>query len=312
MKKQAAFAKQGTFLKGALHVHTTRSDGSGTPEQVLSLYASKGYDFVALTDHRNYNYANFGNAPLTIVPGMEMDAGLPGPGIHCHHIVSIGPSKADGNGFDQDQRFDSYRYEDPAEGQKMLDWLHENNNMTIYCHPEWSGTPACEFDMLNGNFAMEVWNSGCAIEDNLDTNAAYWDDLLANGKKIWGVATDDGHPMYQHGNGWVRVNAKNDLNSILAALNNGEFYASCGPEIYDFWVDKGIAHVECSPCVSAGFRHLRVPYRFKTAKEGEIITSYEVKLRRSSPNEYIRAVVMDAQGRRAWSNPIFLDDSDFE
>ena len=153
MKKQAAFAKQGTFLKGALHVHTTRSDGSGTPEQVLSLYASKGYDFVALTDHRNYNYANFGNAPLTIVPGMEMDAGLPGPGIHCHHIVSIGPSKADGNGFDQDQRFDSWKLTCPEDSQPMLDKLHADKNMTIYCHPEWSSTPARYFDKLKGNFA---------------------------------------------------------------------------------------------------------------------------------------------------------------
>ncbi len=311
MKRQAAFTGNSRLLKGVLHVHTTRSDGKGTPEEVLSLYAAKGYDFVSLTDHRNYNYTNFGNAPLTLIPGMEMDAYLPGEATHVHHIVSIGPAKADGNGFDQDQRFDRGSYDDPAEGQKMLDWLHENNNMTIYCHPQWSGTPAREFEMLKGNFAMEIWNSVCAIEYGLDTNAAYWDELLAKGIKIWGVANDDTHQLYQLGNGWIRVNAENNIPSIFSALNDGAFYSSCGPEIYDFYVDHGIAHVECSPCVSVGFRHLRVPYRFKTAKEGEIITSCETKLRRSSPNEYIRAVVTDAQGRRAWTNPIFLDEEDW-
>ena len=36
MKRQAAFAKNGNkMLKGALHCHTTRSDGQGTPEEVF-------------------------------------------------------------------------------------------------------------------------------------------------------------------------------------------------------------------------------------------------------------------------------------
>jgi hypothetical protein len=38
-------------LKGALHTHTTKSDGKLPPEEVLAVHASLGYDFVALTDH---------------------------------------------------------------------------------------------------------------------------------------------------------------------------------------------------------------------------------------------------------------------
>lgn len=38
-------------LKGALHTHSTCSDGELTPEQVVEVYEKLGFDFVALTDH---------------------------------------------------------------------------------------------------------------------------------------------------------------------------------------------------------------------------------------------------------------------
>jgi len=303
MIRQAAFINAERHLKGGLHCHTTRSDGRGTPAEVMQLHKENGYDFLAITDHRIYNYENFApETGITIIPGMEMDRNLPGPGIHCHHIVTIGPEKKDGNGFEQDQRFPSANITTQAECQEMLDMLHANNNMTIYCHPEWSGVTAREFEDLTGNFAMEIWNSGCVIEDGVDTNAAYWDELLAQGKRIWGVATDDGHQMYQHCKGWVMVNSENNVASILEALKNGAFYSSCGPEIYDFYVEDGVAHIKCSPVKTIQFVHLRVPYKLTKASEGGFVTEASINVWRT---EYIRAVVTDAEGRRAWTNPIF-------
>jgi hypothetical protein len=38
-------------LRGAMHVHTTNSDGSGTPEEVAAAAARAGLAFVVLTDH---------------------------------------------------------------------------------------------------------------------------------------------------------------------------------------------------------------------------------------------------------------------
>ena len=54
---QAAFEGGGPLLKGNLHCHTTRSDAISSPETVMRQYAAMGYDFLALTDHRIYNYA---------------------------------------------------------------------------------------------------------------------------------------------------------------------------------------------------------------------------------------------------------------
>lgn len=38
-------------LKGQLHVHTTFSDGSLTPQEAADLYARLGFDFIAFSDH---------------------------------------------------------------------------------------------------------------------------------------------------------------------------------------------------------------------------------------------------------------------
>lgn len=307
MLRQQAFNQTGNkMLKGALHCHTTRSDGSGTPEDVTRLHVQNGYDFLALTDHRIYNYAN--HAPeqdILIIPGTEMDAGLPEPGVHCYHTVWIGPSKENGNGFDQDQRFDPLNVTCQEEYQPVLDMAHENGNMTIYCHPEWSNTPSHEFERLKGNFAMEIWNSGCAIGCEQDMDAAYWDNLLRQGQKIWGVATDDGHAMHQHCLGWVRVNAERDLDSILAALKNGAFYSSTGPEIYDFYVENGKAVVKCSPANRVRWHYGFFPTQISRG-DGKLIETAEFHV----PGffTYIRASVVDAEGRMAWTNPIFLKD----
>lgn len=305
MLRQAAFGGEEKLLKGGLHCHTTRSDGRGTPEEVIRLHERNGYDFLALTDHRVYNYENFApDTNVLIIPGMEMDRTLPSTGgVHCFHTVCIGPARENGNGFAQDQRFESGCVADQFEFQPLLDYLHENGNMTIYCHPEWSNTPSGEYNQMRGHFAMEIWNSGCVIENELDTNAAGWDDLLSQGKRIFGVATDDGHAMDQHCKGWVNVRAQKNIDDILRALREGAFYASCGPEITDFTVEDGVAHVKCSPCQAIYFRASYMPTRIVRGEDG-LITEASFKVREDST--YIRATVMDEQGRRAWTNPIFL------
>lgn len=300
--RQAAFEGKNKMLRGNLHCHTTRSDGKGTPENVIRQFEYSGYDFLALTDHRYYNYENFAEGSnLLIIPGMEMDCRLPGPGIHCIHTVAIGPEKQDGNGYEQDQRLQSGVYECAADAQPMFDDIIANNNLAIFCHPNWSGNTSAEVQAVKGYSMIEVWNSGCAMTNHTDYAAPYWDELLLNDQHIWGVATDDGHPVKDHCHGWVRVNAEKNVASVLDALKRGAFYASTGPEIYDFFVEDGIATVMCSPCSEIRFRHFRVPYGVQS---GYDITGASQQVREGT--NYIRAEVVDDKGRVAWTNPIFL------
>lgn len=305
MKQQQAFAGCEKMLKGGLHCHTTRSDGIAEPDEVIRIHYAHGYDFLALTDHRYYNYKNFApDVPITIIPGMEFDNTFEyGKGFRCFHTVCIGPAKEDGNGFEQDQRLESGKAKNQEEYQPYLDDIHAKGNLTIYCHPQWSSTPARCFDKLEGDFAMEIWNSGCVIECDMDADAAYWDELLGQGKRIYGVATDDGHAKDQHCIGWVMVRAENNVNAILTALKEGRFYSSCGPEIYDFYVEDGKAVIACSPACKIRFHSDMHPTRITHSANGGL-TRAECSV---SGYKYVRAVVIDQNGKYAWTNPIFLD-----
>lgn len=306
MKRQEAFINQKKMLKGGLHCHTTRSDGKGDPADVIRLHKQNNYDFLALTDHKIYNYKNFAeDAPITIIPGTEYDnTFVRENGFRTFHTVFIGPDD-ETNGYKQDERLPRGEAENQEEFQKYLDEAHEKNNLTIYCHPQWSSTPTRYFDKLKGNFAFEVWNSGCAIEDDMDTdNGMYWDELLGMGIKIFGVATDDGHEMYQHCKGWVMVNAENNVKDILSSLEKGAFYSSCGPVIKDFYVDdENVVHIETSECERIIFQCDKHPSKMIEA-EGEPLTEAQADLK--DEYEYIRATVIDKEGRKAWTNPIFI------
>ena len=45
------------WYKGNTHMHTTISDGRLAPEDAIELYRAKGYDFLAITDHRIMSYS---------------------------------------------------------------------------------------------------------------------------------------------------------------------------------------------------------------------------------------------------------------
>ena len=305
MIRQAAFERPGTFLKGGMHCHTTRSDGLGDPADVIRMHYEHGYAFLALTDHNRFNRINYADVPMTILSGIERNMELPGwtrDRPHCVHIVGVGdPASTEGPAHDE--KIPEYgRYEDLAAAQGMIDQMHAWGLKTFYCHPEWSGTRYEEYRVLQGLFGMEVWNSGCAIENDQDTdNGHYWDEALDTGRRMWGVAVDDGHQMAHHCQGWVMVKAENNAPAILQALEDGAFYASCGPVIHDFYVENNRAYLDCSDAVSISFRTLRSPL-LKTV--GEHVTHAETGMHPGT--HYVRAVVTDAQGRRAWTNPIFM------
>lgn len=305
--QQAAFLKGKPFLKGALHCHTTRSDGRGTPEEVIRLHHENGYRFMALTDHNIINHINHcPDVPMTMLAGIERDMGLPGRAHdkpHCVHVVGLGVP-GDPAIPPQDTRPPhAGRGESGADAQPMIDDMHRWNMKTIYAHPEWSGTTYQDFGCLKGNMAMEIWNTGCAMDNDLDTNAAYWDEALDAGQKLWGVAVDDGHPMVQHCKGWVMVAAEDDPASILEAIEKGAFYASCGPEIHDFYVEDGVVHIQCSPVKAIQFVSLRHPLPCWRNAEGAL-TQAHCELPEGL--KYIRIVITDLEGCRAWTNPIFL------
>ncbi len=299
--RQAAFEKKGTFLKGNLHCHTTLSDGLASPEAIAIHYRNAGYDFLAITDHqRYYKPENTDMDGLLIIPAMEADRFVDGKGMPVVHIVSLG--RETDNGFAHNQSVTYERGGTQEACQDIIDDVLSANNIPILCHPVWSGNTVEAVKSLQGYQMIEVWNSGSALLWGVDTNTYHWDVLLHEGRQVYAVASDDAHSLQEAGYGFVRVKAEKNIPSILSALQKGEFYASCGPEIYDFYIEDGQVCISCSPVSQIMLRNFSCPHRLI---RGENLTGGQFKLR-DLCTDYIRAEIVDAQGRRAWTNPIFL------
>ena len=73
-------------MRADLHVHSSASDGTEPPAEVMRRAALAGLDVVALTDHDTVaGHAEARRAligPLTLLPGMELSARLDGRSLH--------------------------------------------------------------------------------------------------------------------------------------------------------------------------------------------------------------------------------------
>ncbi|NPV08859.1 MAG: CehA/McbA family metallohydrolase [Anaerolineae bacterium] len=75
-------------LRGDLHTHTWYSDGRSSPAELLRAAWAAGLDFVAVTDHDNWNggaeAASLGEAlPIVVIPGEEVT-------FERGHLVAVG------------------------------------------------------------------------------------------------------------------------------------------------------------------------------------------------------------------------------
>ena len=220
------------WLRGNLHTHTTISDGSRPPEQVIASYEKLGYDFLALTDHdalapvREYQPAT----RLVLVPGVEVSARGP-------HILQLGLEVV----------------QEPAvDRQKVLDFISAQGGLAVFNHPNWqwhyNHFPQELMQSLTGAVGVEIYN---AVIDRLEGSSLAtdrWDRLLSQDKWLWGFAHDDSHYPQDDGHAWVMVQsaagARPSAQDILSALRSGSFYASTGVSINSITVDGATIHVQ--------------------------------------------------------------------
>ena len=62
--------------------------------------------------------------------------------------------------------------------------------------------------------------------------------------------------------------------------------------------------MKCSPCKFIKFRNGKRPTRMLKNEDG-LITEASMKIPECAA--YVRGIVEDAEGRRAWTNPIYLE-----
>ena len=123
-------------LKVNLHMHTTLSDGSKTPEEAAEIYKKAGYDVVAITDH--WIHRDSGEiGGLRILSGAEYNIGGGDASTGIYHILGIGCSKKP-------------NLTQEAGPQKIIDEVHRCSGIAILAHPAWSLNTAQQAAALNG------------------------------------------------------------------------------------------------------------------------------------------------------------------
>ena len=302
----SAFSALGNFYRGNLHTHSTRSDGMLSPEEVCRRYRAEGYDFLALTDHfiGAYGYpivdtVPFRDAGFTTILGAEVHSGAMANG-ELWHILAVG-LPAD---FAPSHSPSFLPVAGQESGADLAARAVAAGAFVAIAHPQWSGLTLADARTVTAAHAVEVYNHGCAAGCDRPDGFAIADLLLSEGRDLTMIATDDAHfSEPDHFGGWVMVKAvENTPEALLAALKAGHFYSSQGPELRDVRIKSDVVVVECSAVSSV------IAIGQGTGAKGvhgPSMTRAEVPLERLNSSPWIRVAVVDAAGRRAWSNPIW-------
>ncbi len=193
-------------VPGAMHIHTTRSDGAGTPEEVARAAAEAGLGFVVITDHNTdaaRSIAGYRDGVLVLV-GAELST-------HQGHLLGLGMRPL--------------AFPPAADARNALDDVHHLGGAAFAAHPtsprgdlEWRGWALpggwglevlnldsqwrqASWPALLGGLAAYPFDPAYAIANVLDRPAAAiarWDALLRR-RDAAGLAGVDAHGFPSYG-----------------------------------------------------------------------------------------------------------------
>ncbi|MBD2868953.1 CehA/McbA family metallohydrolase domain-containing protein [Paenibacillus arenilitoris] len=317
--RKSQFIENGTFFKGNIHSHTTRSDGFYAPAKLVEMYKERGYSFLVLSDHEKFfDSTEFDDPGFLVYPGLEWSAKHLNKPDQWNDLQGLFVGTLSDH-FREEQKWGHDQYLESVSGhshravQRAIDCLREAGHLSIYNHPRISRVEPEEILGLEGLFALEIYNHKSEVYCGNGTATFYWDWLLRKGKRLYGVADDDNHNQ-EAGNrtrdsfgGWIMVKARELSRSALAeALIQGSFYSSTGPEIYEYGIDDGMIKIVTSPVQSIRFITDGSFGQNWTAEDGTSLTEASYSL--TGKEVYVRVECMDAHGKVAWSNPIFEEN----
>lgn len=318
------FSKGGNWYKGNLHSHTTNSDGNFTPEEAVKEFKKHGYAFLCISDHNLYTdyREKLGEDDFLILPGVEAAAVLFDENNICkkvHHMNGILGNSAmrekAGKLYQHREAVGPFVYYGKWDGAKaashMAAELHSRGCFITYNHPIWSRVDAEEF--ITEDFEiLEIFNYNTQNESETGYDTTYWDIMLRNGRHVLADASDDNHNAGDFDDafgGYIVVNAKAlTHDDIVDAILSGNYYSSSGPEIYSWGIKDGKAYITCSASerinfIADGFVGAGTSFVAKSDRD----LLQEAVFTLTGNENYIRAECRDLFGKKAWTNPIYIE-----
>lgn len=299
------------WYKGNTHTHTLNSDGDSTPEAVVKWYKDNRYNFLFITDHEF----------LTPVEPLNREFGVPGEfvifsGQEVTDSLNKKPLHINGLGLRTVCM--------PQKGttvvenlQKNIDCVRAAGGVPQINHPNFGwALNADDIRKLERASLIEIYN-GHPFVNNLGGGGSpgaemIWDDLLSSGMKIYGVADDDSHYFKRLGDrsaptpgqAWIFVRAVElTTTEILAAIERGDFYASTGVELAS--IDTTPKQITVNIKEEKWSRYL-VQFIGKGGRVLRTVTSNPAIYTIRGNEAYVRAKVIESNGKIAWTQPVFL------
>jgi hypothetical protein len=299
------------WFKGNTHTHTTESDGDSPPDEVARWYRAHGYDFLVLSDHNVLTSVDALNAlhgkdsRFLLIKGEEVTDRFDGKPIHV-------------NGLDVAEKVEPQKGVSVADVlQRNIDAIRRVRGVPHINHPNFGWALSVEeLQRVRNNRLLEIYN-GHPMVNNVGGGGVpgleqAWDAILSSGTLLYGIAVDDAHTFKDPGNpavagpgrGWVMVRADAlEPRAILAALEDGGFYASTGVELTDYTVTAQTMTVVVKKDAWAKYRIQFIGTGGRLLHEA-LDSPAEYTFR--GDEGYVRAKVLESNGRVAWCQPVLL------
>jgi hypothetical protein len=291
------------WYKGNLHTHTTNSDGDTNPKDVILWYKDHGYDFLSITDHnfitRVHDFGDLVSDEFILISGNEISDQFEKIPLH---LLALGL---------YDEKIE------PTGGEGIVSTLQNNvvsirqaGAVPVLAHPNFHWAfGSKELIAVDDCVLFEVLNAHPLVNNAGDeehpSTEEMWDDALTAGKIIYGIGTDDMHEIATYpGKSWVMVEAEElTEKSILEALESGNFYVSTGVILDKYVITKNELKISIRPNTGTQFTTLFIGEKGRILSQSE---SLDPAYRFNETTLYIRAKILDSNGRVALTQPIFL------
>ncbi|MGZ4932824.1 MAG: CehA/McbA family metallohydrolase [Halobacteriota archaeon] len=207
--------KAGAY-RGALHTHTTHSDGALSPEQLTAAYAREGFAFIFITDHDTVTRSPAASGML-VLPGEEIATCVKCPprtdADRAGHIVGLNLTAAVAS-------------QQPP--QRVIGDINAQGGMALLAHPT---LPVSGLGFTNETLRNLTGYRFVEVT-NLDAPGAlaFYDTALSRGTQAWLVGDDDAHTFHEvNATASVVVNADRlTAADVLTNLRAGNFYVTTG------------------------------------------------------------------------------------
>jgi hypothetical protein len=299
----------GQWFKGNTHAHTLNSDGDSTPDEVVRWYREHGYQFLVLSDHNfltsvdGLNTLLGANQRFLVIRGEEVTDRFADKPLHINGLDLAGVVPPQGGSSVVDVL------------QRNVDAIRRERGIPHINHPNFGWAVSADelaavrntrlFEVFNGH--PQVNNDGGGGVPGLEEA---WDAILSRGHLLYGLAVDDAHTFKQPGNpnvpgpgrGWVVVRAPRlEARAIVEAIEQGDFYASTGVELEEYERTSERITLTVKP---TSYSKYRVQFIGSGGRILQEVTTPRASYTFQGQEQYVRAKVIESNGRVAWMQPV--------